>query len=181
MKFSPGCRCCTCVADADHVCLCNCLDPFPKVFHTEDSNGPITLTWDGVNSWRFAYIAHGQTFACQSGSAPCQFFTGDVYVKYRLQLLCSPFTPGWRFEVDYQMTVCSPALGGPGPFGWFYAGHTATVTCDNPPGDGVGPSDTIAFTCSHDLLEFNLPTTFSPTGLATAPVLGGGGYFAVTP
>jgi hypothetical protein len=155
---NPGC-CCACVADASHVCLCSCLDAFPRTLHTSDSLGALSLGYAGGGVWQQARNLTGQTTYCWT--TICNTFAGQtITVIWKLTLNC---TTGWKFEVIYQVSICPG-----GPFGFVWSG------CPN--FANVAPSGSIPFTCDFSLLEFTLPTTQSGFG-----VPGGGGYYAITP
>ncbi len=195
--YNPSC-CCGCVEDSTHACVCGCR--LPKIFHTSDTLGAITLgyTGTGTNNWSFTrFNVPVEAIACQSGEAACVLVDDNAQLydlKYDLTAMCSPFFAPplrWRFMITFLVQPCGPP-GGTVPDGLYYGGKGFFTVPSGPfegrhpvncGGFNATPNATTPFVCgSHDLIEITLPTdTNLGFGTITIPVPGGGGYFAITP
>lgn len=185
-KNNPGCKCCECVADASHICMCGCLTPFPKTFYTGDGLGThaLTLTTFGGTAaqWTGTAVAPGiHTWRSAPGTGVCSTETVlDLTVVYTLIHNCpGPSFPSgrWLLSVNYPVQLC---------YGCF-PDCPAVQRYGDPAHGGASmgspPQDSITGACDFNLLAFNIPTaaTFGGIPLAGTPTLGGGGLMAVIP
>ena len=168
IKRSPGCKCCGCVADANHVCLCNCRNPIPKTFHMSDGLGAHTLLGGAGGSggrWLASTTMVGVTLYFCTDTNCTITTTGNLTVNYQLDLICSNST--WKLTLTWAACQCNPAGAGSG------LSRYSTVF------QGVlfPRSSTIPFDCNDfSMLTFNItPTEF---GMDTP---GGGGTLTVVP
>lgn len=181
IKRSPGCKCCGCVADANHVCRCNCPVPFPKEFHTDAGLGPAILTWSPTAAqWLGKAFAPGtQTYyepTIGAGCTPYSVF--DMEVRYALVACSGPSgSLKWRFILSFPVNNCNDLANSCfrttyGDPAWFQTVYTSLIV-------------EISFTCDFSMLTFNLPGTMFDTGGIACPgglaVPGGGGTITVVP
>lgn len=180
-KNSPGCKCCGCVADANHVCRCGCIAPFPKEFFTDVGLGPVTLTWDPATSlWKATSLVPGtQSYTSPTIGVSCtpySIFTMEV--RYSLaSCVGAAGSLKWRFSLQFPVNICNDierrcqktTYGDPT---WFQTVYTS-VNADIP------------FTCDYSLLTFSLPSVINNGGGLNCPeglaVPGGGGVVTVVP
>lgn len=176
-RFSPGgCKCCGCVADTNHVCICTCPEKVPKTLYLGDANGTHALTWnDSTQRWESALAQpDADVYTKDPITAVCTNSTTNLNYGYALSFLCPPGTVGhptgfWQLAVSYNGVAC--------PHGGETIRYTNAVNALTFP---ITLFDTVDdFTCDvASGLAFSLPATHPTNGLDTP---GGGGSFLVLP
>jgi hypothetical protein len=175
-KNNPGCKCCTCSADGNHVCICNCLLPVPKQLFYGDDNGTHTLSWNASSfiwtgtATQAGVDVYNATFCTHSTIALNYFLTLAYHCVPGTGLPSAGAWPTghWRFNIAFfSVFNCTPPT-------YQYTNNQSGVTTQVNAGQLIE-----GFHCDvADGLSFTLPTVDSTTGLA---IPGGGGLITVLP
>lgn len=171
-KNSPGCKCCGCVADSEHVCICTCPHAFWRTATTADTLGTHVLTYSGTASqWQAFPVVSTTTYSRFLGT--CTPDGSSWQIAYRLLFDCPGANPSfpagrWRLSIEAKIAVCS-GVAYPAKFSgtevFWSAVDDADWTCD--------PDAVLSFD-----IPANLTSSFSPG--VTYPTPGGGGTLTVT-
>jgi hypothetical protein len=177
-KNNPGCPCCTCVADINHVCVCSCPTPYPKTATIGDSLGTHTLTYSVTAVAPYtsgpAWLTPDIPFTPASMVAGnpvtglCSPSGATMNCRYTLTFSCA--TLKWTLKFFFTVALCKDTAGGTSyPH---YGDPSATGT------SLISTSGVIDIDCSNTtMFNFAMPTTFgTPNPLA---VPGGGGAQSV--
>lgn len=176
MRFVPGCKCCTCTADATHVCVCSCLTPYHRTATIADNLGVHTMTFQPTASpvrWQTTGLLMPATISTLQGfptfPQECLPASGTQQTPYNYVLTFSCNTLKWTLALTSTVISCKNTASDPLTL------HYAAI--GEPSGFSPTVNNAINIDCTNTtMLNFVLPTVYPGD---TLPIPGGGGPLSV--